>query len=219
MAQVPTGSTFNVATTYGAVKAVTAISNAAEAVVTCATHDFVIGDVVVLYSGWERLNRRAFRVKSVVAGTSFVLENVDTTDLETFPVGSSAGTVKKVTAFTQIPTIMNPSSSGGDPKPVNYKFLESETEYSINDGFSATVYTAELDADVVDNPGYVATKKLTDNQADTILKIVTKKKSFLLLPCTVALNEAISIADGQILKVKVTFNGNARLTRYSAPAA
>jgi hypothetical protein len=215
MAQVPTGATFYVASSFGVAKTITAISNAAEALVT-ATHDFVNGDIVEVTSGWGRLNKRAFRVKSVSTTVSFVLEGADTSSTSFFPAGTGVGTVRKVSTFTQITTVMSPSSSGGDPKTVTYKFIESDVEYMINDGFSATSYAMELDADSIGSAGYTALKTLTDVQTDTVLKIVMRSGSILLIPCTLALNESVSFTDGQINKVKAAFNGNNRLTRYSA---
>lgn len=215
MAQVPTGSTFYVASSIAAAKTVSAVTNASEAVVTSTAHGYSNGDVVIMYSGWGRLNKRAFRIKSV-ATDSFVLEGADTTNTTFFPSGTGIGTVQKVSAFTQITTVMNPSSSGGDPKTVNYKFVESEIEYSINDGFSATSYTIELDADSIGTAGYTALKTLTDVQTDTVLKVVTRSGSILLVPCTVALNEAVSFQDGQINRVKASFNGNNRACRYAS---
>jgi len=64
--------------------------------------------------------------------------------------------------------------------------------------------------------GYTALKSLTDVQTDTCLKIVLRSGSLIFVPCTVALNEAVSLNDGSINKVKASFNGNNRLTRYSA---
>ena len=215
MAQVPTGATFYVASSFGVAKTITAISNAAEALVT-ATHDFANGDIVEVTSGWGRLNKRAFRVKSVSTTVSFVLEGADTSSTAFFPAGTGIGTVRKVASFTQITTVMSPSSSGGDPKTVTYKFIESDVEYMINDGFSATSYAMELDADSIGSAGYTALKTLTDVQTDTVLKIVMRSGSILLIPCTLALNESVSFTDGQINKVKAAFNGNNRLTRYSA---
>ena len=215
MAQVPTGSLFYVASTFGTAKTVTAVSNAAEAVVT-ATHDFAIGDIVEVTSGWGRLNKRAFRVKSVSTTVSFVLEGADTTNLNFYPAGTGVGTVRKVSAFTQITTVMNPSSSGGEPKTVSYKFIESDVEYNINDGFSATSYSLDMDADAIGSAGYTALKNLTDVQTDTILRIVTRSGSVILIPCTVALNESVNFQDGQINRVSASFNGNGRLVRYAA---
>lgn len=215
MAQVPTGSTFYVASTIAAAKTTTIVTNASEAVVTCAAHGYSVGDFVLVTSGWGRLHKRAFRIKTVLTDT-FVLEGADTSQTTYFPPGTGVGTVSKVTAFTQITTVMNPSSSGGEPKTVEYKFIESEIAYQINDGFSATSYSLEMDADSIGTAGYTALVNLTNVQTDTILKIVTRSGSIILVPCTVALNEAISFTDGQINKVKAQFSGNNRAVRYAA---
>lgn len=215
MAQVPTGSTFYVASAIAAAKTVSSVTNAAEAVVTATAHGYSNGDIVLMASGWGRLNKRAFRIKTVTTDT-FVLEGADTSSTTFFPSGTGIGSVQKISTFTQITTVMNPSSSGGDPKNVTYKFIESDVEYSINDGFAATSYTLDLDADSIGSAGYTAMKTLTDVQTDTVLKVVTRSGSLLLVPCTVALNEAVSLQDGQINKVKATFNGNNRAVRYAS---
>ena len=111
---------------------------------------------------------------------------------------------------------MNPQSNGGDPKTVNYKYVESDVEYSINDGFSATSYTLELDADAIGGAGYNAAKALTETQTDTIMQMRLRSGSPIYLPCKVALNENVKLQDGQINRVMVAFNGNNRATRYSA---
>ena len=215
MAQVPTGSLFFIATAFATPKVVTAVSNATEALVT-ATHDFINGDIVEVSSGWGRLHKRIFRVKSVSTTVSFVLEGMDTTATNFFPTGAGTGTVRKVSTFAQITTVMSPSSSGGDPKTVTYKFIESDTEYMINDGFSATSYSMDLDADSIGTAGYTALKNLTDVQTDTVLRIQMRSGSLMFIPCTCALNESVNFSDGAINKVKAAFNGNARLTRYQA---
>lgn len=215
MAQVPTGTLFSVATAFAADKTVTAISNAATAVVSCTAHGYSNGDIVEITSGWGKLNKRAFRVAAVSADT-FQLEGQDTTNTSFYPTGSSAGTVRKVTTWQQLEKIMNPQSNGGDPKTVNYKYIESDVEYSINDGFSATSYTLELDADAIGGAGYNALKSLTEVQTDTIMRMQLRSGSPIYLPCKVALNENVKLTDGQINRVTAAFNGNNRATRYAA---
>lgn len=215
MAQVPTGSTFFIASAFAASKTTTIVTNASEAVVTSTGHGYSNGDIVEMTSGWGRLNRRDFRIKSVATDT-FVLEGADTSSTTFYPAGTGVGSVRKISTFTQITSVMNPQSTGGDPKNVVYKFIESDVEYSINDGFTATSYTLELDADAIGSAGYTALKTLTDVQTDTSLKVVTRSGSLIFQPCTVALNEAIRMQDGQINRVNVSFNGNNRLTRYAS---
>jgi hypothetical protein len=214
MAQVPTGTTFYIASTYAAALTTTAVSNATEAVVTVA-NTYANGDFVEVTSGWGRLNKRVARVKTAAAG-SFVLEGIDTTNTTFFPALTGVGSVRKITAFTQITKVMNPSSSGGDPKKVTYKYVESDVEYNINDGFTATDYAMDIDADGVSDAGYLALKALTDVQTDTCLKMVMRSGSIVLIPCTVALNESVNLQDGQINRVKAAFSGNNRLTRYAS---
>lgn len=215
MSQVPTGSTFFVASTIAAAKTVSSVTNATEAVATSTAHGYSNGDIVIMFSGWGRLNKRAFRIKSVTTDT-FVLEGCDTSSTTFFPAGSGVGTVQKISTWTQVTTVMNPKTNGGDPKKVTYKFIESDVEYSINDGFAATDYEIELDADSIGGAGYTALKSLTDLQTDTVLRIITKSGSFNLIPCTVALNESVQMQEGQINRVKAVFNGNNRAVRYAS---
>ena len=215
MAQVPTGSTFSIASTIAAPKTTTIVTNASEAVVTSTAHGYANGDIVIIISGWGRLNKRAFRIKSITTDT-FVLEGADTTNTTFYPAGTGLGTVSKVTAFTNITTIMNPSTSGGDPKTVEYKFIDSDVNYVINDGFSAVSYKVELDADSIGSAGYTALKTLTEVQTDTVLKITTRSGSPNYIPCTVALNENVNMQEGAINRVTVAFSGNNRNTRYTS---
>lgn len=215
MAQVPSGTLMFVASSIASAKAVAAVSNAAEAVVSSTAHGYSVGDIVMIYSGWGRLNKRAFRIKTVTTD-SFVLEGADTTNTNFYPTGGGAGTVAKVVTWTQFTTVMNPSTSGGDPKNVTYKFLESDTEYNINDGFSAITRSYDLDADSIGTPGYNALKALTDVQSDTVLKMLLRSGSAIYLPCTVTLNEEVILSDGKINSVKLAVSGNGRSTRYAA---
>lgn len=216
MAQVPTGTTFFIASAFGASINTTAVTNASEAVVTTASaHGYANGDIVEVTSGWGRLNKRAFRIKAASASV-LTLEGMDTTNTTYFPAGSGVGSIRKVTTFTQIANVLGSSSQGGDPKTVSYKYLESDVDFSLNDGFNATSYTLEIDADSIGTAGYTALKSLTDVQTDTILRIVTRSGSILLVPCTVALNEAVSFTDGNINKVKASFSGNNRAVRYAS---
>jgi len=216
MAQVPTGTTFFIASSYGAPVTTTVVSNASEAVVTTsAAHGYANGDVVEVTSGWGRLNKRVARIKAA-AGSSLTLEGMDTTNTTFYPTGTGIGSVRKITAFTQITQVTSASSTGGEPKTVPYKYIESDVEFSINDGFGATSYTLELDADSIGTAGYTALKNLTEVQTDSCLRMVSRNGAPIYQPGTVALNESVSLADGQINKVKVSVNGNNRLTRYAA---
>ena len=215
MASVPTGTIFSLATVFAAAKAVSAISNAVEASVSCTAHSYQVGDIVQLYSGWGRLNRRVAKVKSVTTD-AFVAEGINTTNQEFYPLGSGGGTVRKITTFQQINKILNPSNSGGEAKNITVKFLESDVEENINDGFTAITETFDIDADEFGQASYAALVNLSEVQTDTVLKKTLKSGSTIYTPCRVAFNENVKLADGSIMTNTVSINGNGRLTRYSA---
>lgn len=214
MAQVPRGTRLYIATLFAGTVATTVVSNAAEAVVTASGHTFVNGDYVEITSGWGRLHRRTFRVKGV-SGTTFVLEGADTTNTDFYPAGTGIGSARKVSAWTQITKVLDISPSGGGPRNVSYSYLESDIDYSINDGFEANNSTVTLDADAIGTAGYTALQSLTDVQSDTAIRIVARNGSQELLPCTVALNESVQRQSGQINRVQFSVNGNNRATRYA----
>jgi len=215
MASVPTGTIYSIATVFAAAKTVTAVSNAAEASVSCTAHGFSVGDIVQIFSGWGRLNRRVVRVKSATTD-AFVAEGINTTNTEHYPPGSGAGTVKKVTTFQQISKILNQQNSGGEPKNVTVKFLESDNEETIFDGFSAVTESFDIDADEFGGTAYAALIALTEVQTDTVLKKTLKSGSMIFTPARIALNENVKMSDGQIMTNGVSVNGNGRITRYSA---
>lgn len=215
MARTPTGTITSVATTLATAKTVGAISNAVEAVVTSTAHGYTNGDIVLLFSGWGRLNYRSFKIKSVTTDT-FVLDGFDTSNTTLFTPGSGGGTVQKATAWIDLDRTMNHSSSGGEPKTVTFKFIESDVETSINDGFTAVTRTFEMDADQIGTPSYTALKTLSANQTPAIVKRRAKTGAFTLIPGTVSFNEEEIESEGQIVKVKGTINGQNISTRYAS---
>lgn len=215
MATLPSGTVLAVASAFAAAKTVSGISNSSEAVVSCTGHGYSVGDIVQLYSGWGRLNRRAVKVKSVTTDT-FVAEGIDTTNTEFFPAGSGGGTVRKVSTFTQISKYLNPQASGGEPKNVTVRFMDEDTETSLNDGFTAVTESFEIDADQFGTTAYTTLRSLSEVQTDTILKKTLKSGAVIFTPCKIALNENVKLADGQIMTNVVSVTGNGRITRYAA---
>lgn len=215
MASVPTGTTFFIASAYGALINTTLVTNAAEAVVTAAGHGFSNGDVIEVTSGWGRLNKRHARIKSITTDT-FVLEGIDTSNVNFYPAGSGVGSVRKANTFAQIQQVLGINTSGGEPQNVPYKYFESDVQFSINDGFSAQQLTLELDADSIGTAGYTALKSLTDVQTDTCLRINSRNGSIVYQSCTVALNETPQMQEGQVNRVALSVNGTGRLVRYAS---
>jgi hypothetical protein len=74
-----TGAILSIAKTYGTSSNMTAITNAAEAVATLAAgHGVVVGDFLEVTSGWDLLNGRIVRAKTV-ATNDITFETINTT--------------------------------------------------------------------------------------------------------------------------------------------
>ena len=215
MARTPPGTITSVATALASAKTITSISNAAEAVCSSVAHGYSNGDIVLIYSGWGRLNYRAFKVKSVITD-AFTLEGADTSNTTFFTPASGAGTAQKVTTWVDLDRTMNHATSGGDPKNVTFKFIESDVESTLNDGFTAVQRTFEMDADQIGTPGYAALKTLSTNQTATIVRRRAKTGAFSLIPGTVAFNEEETGSEGEIVRVKGSINGQNVSTRYAS---
>ena len=215
IARTPTGTIHSVVTSLSASKTITGITNAVEAVVSSVAHGFANGDIVLVLSAWGRLNFRAFRVKNATAD-SFTLEGANTTNTEYYTPGQGGGSVRKSAVWVDLDRTMNHSSSGGDAKTVNVKFIEHDTEIVLNDGFSAVQRTFEMDADMIGSPAYEALKMLSETNADTIVRRRAKTGAISLIPAKIAFNEEETLTEGQAVVVKGTVNAQNLSTRYAA---
>lgn len=215
MARTPTGTIHSVATLLAVAKTITGITNAVEASVSCVAHGFSVGDIVIVYSGWGRLNFRGFRIKSVTTD-AFVLEGANTTNIELFTPGGGAGTVRKVSTWVDLDRTMNHGTSGGDAKTVNVKFIESDVEIVLNDGFNAVQRTFDMDADMIGTPAYEALKMLSETNADTVVRRRAKTGAVSLIPAKISFNEEETLTEGQAVTVKGSINAQNVSTRYAA---
>jgi hypothetical protein len=109
------GTVVAAASTYGPSVNMTAVTNATEAVATLgAGHGVVVGDYLEITSGWERLNARIVRAKTVVTN-DVTLESVNTISTTNYPAGSGTGTVRRITAWTNLSQLTREFSvSGGN---------------------------------------------------------------------------------------------------------
>lgn len=109
-----TGAIFAIAKTYGSAVNMTALTNAAEAVATLAAgHSCVVGDYLEVTSGWGRLNGRIVRVKTV-ATNDVTFEGINTVSTTVYQAGTGTGTIRRITAWTNLSQVQEISSSGGE---------------------------------------------------------------------------------------------------------
>lgn len=109
-----TGTTLSVAKTYAAPLAFTAASNGADCALTVTGSTIVAGDYVEITSGWGLLDQRVVRAKTGTSATSLVLEGIDTSDTTKYPAGAGIGSVRKITAWTQLTQVKALQAGGGE---------------------------------------------------------------------------------------------------------
>jgi hypothetical protein len=143
----PNGATFEHAATYAVPLAFSAISNAYEAVCTVVGATLVVGDILLVASGWTALNNKVVRVKAATA-TAITLEAIDTTDTAVYPAGSGVGSLKKVLTWVKIPQITDFAFSGGEQNYADVAFLDSQKGFQIPTDKSA----ASMAITVADDP-------------------------------------------------------------------
>lgn len=122
-AVVADGTIVAFASTYATAKNMTAVSNANPAVATLeASHGVIVSDIMEMSSGWPDLDDKILRA-SVVATNDVTLEGFDSSNTTKFPAGSGVGSVREITAFTNIAQILTIAVEGGNPRYLDYQFL------------------------------------------------------------------------------------------------
>jgi hypothetical protein len=213
--RVPNGSLVYMASGYGAVKTMTALTNASEGVATLeASHGVVEGDFIEVTSGWSRLNDKIVRADSV-STNDVTLEDINTSSTTIFPAGSGTGSVREISGWTQITQILSSSSTGGEQQFLEYQFLESDAQTRI-----PTVKTAGgLTFTVGDDPtlaGYIALETANDDRLKRAFRIILPSGAIILYNAYVSLNKTPSLTVNEIMACEVTLSFLAEPVRYTA---
>lgn len=109
--------------------------------------------VIVTASTWSSVVNKVLRVKSVdTTAKTATLEELDTSDLNLFPAGG-AGSLSKVTAWSEVPCVQDLGKEGGEQQYYNYQCLADEEEQSEPTYKSATTLTYNFAHDFT-NPIY-----------------------------------------------------------------
>lgn len=144
-----TGATVSVAKTYGNSITVSAATNASQAVLTTSSaHSYSVGDYVEVTSGWDLLDKRVVRCTTGTTGSTVVLEGVDTSSTTLYPAGSGTGSIRKISAFSQLSQIKSISASGGSQNYADVTSLSNTTQKNVPTTRSAVT----MDLTVFDDP-------------------------------------------------------------------
>lgn len=213
---LPNGTKTSIASAYDDAEVVSAITNANPAVASSTGHSRNNGDVIEINSGWSALDGRIVRVANVTANT-FELEGIDTTNVNNYPPGSGAGSVRAITAWTQLTQIMGRQASGGEPSFYTFKFEEdpSNTERQIRTGKSAKAITINLGNDPSKpwNSVLVAADQDGENRA---VRHVFPNNAIQYLNANVAYDDVASMSSDEAMQNTLTLSLQSAPTRYNS---
>ncbi len=213
--KLPNGARLEIASQYGSAKTISAVSNAAEAVATSASHGFTAGTILAITSGWSKLTGRIVRVGAAPAAGTFNMEGINSANTSLYPAGQGAGDATPITGWTAIAQVLEFGMSGGDAQFVNYQFLEEDDEKQVPGGNSA----ASINVKIADDPTlacYAVLRAAAESKAPTALALVMRDGSRLYYNCYVSFNETPELSKGNVNAVKASFSLLAKPVRYNS---
>jgi hypothetical protein len=211
---LPNNIAYAIASAYAAAISVSAATNATEAVLTTAANTYAVGDYLEYACGWSKANGRVFRAK-LASSTSVTLEGFDTSDLTLFPAGAGIGSLRKITSWQSIVKVLACDPSGGDAKYATTNYMDSDTEVSIPDGFSATTYNISIEDDPA-QPHNAVLRAASNSAKPLALKMVLPNGAILLYSGYCSFNENPTMSKGQVMAVKAGFAISGKVVRYAS---
>ena len=211
---LPNGTTYAVASLYATPIAVSAATNATEAVLTTAANTYAVGDLLEYTSGWTRANNRVFRAKAVT-GTSVTLEGFDTTVVALFPAGAGIGSLRKITTWTPITQVISCEPSGGDAKFVTVEPMDTDTELNIPAGYSARTLAITIGDDPT-LPHHAALKAISDGRKIAAVRAQLPSGSIILYNGYITYDETPTLTKGQVMSVKANMAQQGQPVRYAS---
>jgi hypothetical protein len=212
---LPNGATISVGSTYGAVKTMSAFSNANPGVMTLeGSHGIIVGDIFEATSGWSRANGNVYRA-SVVATNDVSVEGLNTTSTTRFPVGSGTGTIREVTAWQQITQILETNTSGGDQQFVTYSFLEDDAEHQIPTVKSPVVFTFKIGDDAT-LAHYAVLDTADADRLQRVVRVVLPSGSVIYWSAYITLQKTPTLTKNEVMGLQVTMSLINGVTRYAS---
>ena len=211
---LPNGALISIASGYGSALTVSAITNASPPVCTSTAHGLANGDFVEVTSGWSRLTNKVCRVSNV-STNAFSLEGIDASSVSIYPAGSGAGTVRKVTGYTQLSQVLTSSSSGGEQQFLEYQFLESDAQKRIPTFKSASGLSFSV-ADDATQAGFQLAVVANDDRLNRAVKATLPSGSIISYNAFVSVNKTPSLTVNQLMACEVTMSLLAEPVRYAS---
>lgn len=214
--KIPNGGTFQHAATYAAALPFTALSNASEAIATVVGGTIAAGDIVLLSSGWSKLDSKVVRVKAATA-TAITLEGIDTTDTQIYPAAGGVGSMRKILTWIQIPQITDVAFSGGDQNYLDVVFLENDQGKQIPTDKAAASMTLTIADDPAQAFNGVLMKADAGKQIEAV-RLNLPGNDMLLYGTYTSFSKQPAVSRSNLLTRTVSLALQSESTRYLTAA-
>jgi hypothetical protein len=181
-------------------------------VATVTGSTIAVGDIVLLSSGWSKLDNKVVRVKAATA-TAVTLEAIDTSDVLIFPAGGGVGSMKKILTWVQIPQISDLVFSGGEQNYLDVVFLEDDQGKQIPTDRSATSMTLTI-ADDAAKPFNAVLLKADAGKQVQAARLVLPGNDQLLYGTYTSFSKQPAVSRNNLLTRTVNLALQAEPTRY-----
>ena len=209
-----TGTVFAIASTYAASVIMSSLSNAAEAVAALAAgHGVLVGDYLEVTSGWDLLNGRIVRVKTV-AGDNITFEGINTQSVSSYPAGTGGGSVRRITAWTNLSQITRDFGvSGGDQNFSDITTIADQIQKQIPTDRSPVVVNLPF-FDDPSLPWYATVAAVSDSSVATGFRMTSPNGSKLVANAYWSLRKVPTVNDNT-LRGEVSLSFASEPTRYA----
>lgn len=208
------GTQIQIASAYGASKAMSVLSNATEAVATLeSSHGVGVGDYFEVISGWARATNRVFRAKAV-STNDVTVEGFNTSSTTLYPLGTGIGTVREITSWATITQLTRALQvTGGGQNYADISTLDDPEDKRIPTTRSPTDVTLPIFYD----PALVwwpTVETASDTSAPTAVRFLFPNGSKLLAVAYWSLQKVPTIEDSTLRgRIDMSFAG--RSTTYA----
>lgn len=211
---IATGTQIAIASTYGASVAMSALSNASEAVATLAGgHSVVVGDFLEVTSGWDLLTGKIVRVSNV-ATNDITFEDIDTSSTSNYPATTGTGSIRRITAWTNITQVQGIDTSGGDINFADITTISDRTQKQV----PTTRSPQQITLTVFDDPSlswYAPATAASDSVTATGLRIIFPNSSRLVANGYFSLQKTPTVSINAPLTASLGFSAVADPVRYA----
>lgn len=208
------GSKFYFSNTLASAKTVTVVTNTSPAVATSVAHGYADGDELLFTSGWEDATDSIFKADQLTADT-VALTGLNAANTDFFASGSGTGTLQKFSGWTEVPQVLNISTSGGDARFTTVDLLAKRNSLNVPTGFNAMSMTVTMAHDPA-NANYQAMLDIARSQSKVGFKMVLSGGAVAYAYGYLSVSEAPSLNRNQVNQVNAAFTFLGRFVSYAA---